>query len=113
MVRQRRANKLMGLITMRTHLFDVEMAHIFLLGTDITGAISFRVWFAVRKFHFRSALLPSRFRSRWACWSAAFPDFTRAAADSIIMRGCEVLMSVPQFYLLLALAAALPLIWGR
>jgi peptide/nickel transport system permease protein len=37
--------------------------------------------------------------------------FYGGVVDDIIQRGCEILMSVPDFYLLLALAAALPTDW--
>jgi peptide/nickel transport system permease protein len=101
--------KLLGLIPMDRHLFGVEApAGLHLLGTDMNGRDIFsRLLFGGRislTIGFLSLLV-------------AFPlglivggtaGYVGGWVDMVLMRLCEVLMSVPGLYLLISLAAVLP-----
>ncbi len=100
--------KLWNVIPMNRHFFGAENGPIFLLGTDqlgrdylsrlIYGAmISLSVGFIGIIITFFLGMLVG-----------GIAGFYGGKVDNIIMRGCEIIMSVPDFYLLLALAAALP-----
>lgn len=100
--------KMFGLIPCKWHLFGVEDGYIYTLGTDQQGrdylsrllygsTISLSVGLVAISITFTLGMLVG-----------GISGFYGGRIDEIIMRGCEVLMSVPDFYLLLALAAALP-----
>ena len=100
--------KLWGLIPTDVHLFGTEAGPTFLLGTDEVGRdywsrlifgsmISLSVGFIGIAITFTLGMLVG-----------GIAGFYGGRTDDLIMRGCEVIMSVPDFYLLLALAAALP-----
>lgn len=100
--------RLWGLIPTTRHLFGVENGAIFLLGTDgesrdyfsrllFGSMISLSVGFVAIGISFTLGLLVG-----------GISGFYGGRTDDIIMRVCEIIMSVPDFYLLLALAAALP-----
>lgn len=100
--------KLWGLIPTDIHFFGAEDGPVFLLGTDEFGRdylsrliygsmISLSVGFIGIIITFTLGMLVG-----------GIAGFYGGKIDDIIMRGCEIMMSVPDFYLLLALAAALP-----
>ena len=100
--------KLWGVIPMNLHFVGAENGPIFLLGTDQLGRdylsrllygsmISLSVGFIGIIITFVLGMLVG-----------GIAGFYGGRIDDIIMRGCEIMMSVPDFYLLLALAAALP-----
>ena len=100
--------KLWNFIPVNLHFVGAEDGPIFLLGTDqlgrdylsrlIYGAmISLSVGFIGIVITFVLGMLVG-----------GIAGFYGGKIDDIIMRLCEVMMSVPDFYLLLALAAALP-----
>ena len=100
--------KLWGLIPLDVHLFGAEAGPVFLLGTDEVGRdywsrlifgsmISLSVGFVGIAITFTLGMLVG-----------GIAGYYGGRTDDLIMRGCEVIMSVPDFYLLLALAAALP-----
>lgn len=100
--------KLWNFIPMDVHFVGAEDGPIFLLGTDqlgrdylsrlIYGAmISLSVGFIGIVITFVLGML-----------IGGIAGFYGGMVDDIIMRICEVIMSIPDFYLLLALAAALP-----
>jgi peptide/nickel transport system permease protein len=102
------AYKLWGFIPMNLHFVGAEAGPIFLLGTDefgrdylsrlIYGAmISLSVGFIGILITFFLGML-----------IGGIAGYYGGLVDDAIMRGCEIMMSVPDFYLLLALAAALP-----
>ncbi len=101
--------RLLGVIPLRVHLFGVEGPdRIYLLGTDqfgrdylsrllYAGQISLSVGLVGIAISFTLGLL-----------IGGASGFYGGRVDNLLMRLCEVIMSVPDFYLLLALAAALP-----
>lgn len=100
--------KLWNFIPMNVHFVGAEDGPIFLLGTDVFGRdylsrliygamISLSVGFIGIIISFVLGML-----------IGGIAGYYGGFVDDIIMRGCEVMMSVPDFYLLLALAAALP-----
>jgi peptide/nickel transport system permease protein len=100
--------KLWNVIPTDLHFVGAEDGPIFLLGTDEFGRdylsrlfygamISLSVGFVGIIITFTLGMLVG-----------GIAGFYGGRVDDIIMRLCEVMMSVPDFYLLLALAAALP-----
>jgi peptide/nickel transport system permease protein len=101
--------KLLGLFPCHLHLFGVASpARIFLLGSDINGRDNYsRLFFGAQKsltIGFLGLLI-------------AFPigiiyggisGFIGGITDNMMMRLVEAIMSIPSFYLLIALAAILP-----
>ena len=100
----------LGLFKTDLHLFGVdEPAHIFLLGSDnygrdlftrllFGGRISMFIGFIAIFITTVIGLLVGGIAGYYGGW-----------IDNILMRFAEVIMSIPGFYLLLALAAVLPL----
>lgn len=100
--------KLWNVIPTDVHLFGAENGPVFILGTDTFGRdyfsrliygsmISLSVGFIGISITFSLGMLVG-----------GIAGYYGGVTDDLIMRGCEVMMSVPDFYLLLALAAALP-----
>lgn len=100
--------KLWGFIPTNVHFVGAEDGPVFLLGTDVFGRdylsrfifgamISLSVGFIGIIITFVLGMLVG-----------GIAGFYGGRIDDLIMRGCEIMMSVPDFYLLLALAAALP-----
>jgi peptide/nickel transport system permease protein len=100
--------KLWGLIPTTLHFVGAEDGPVFLLGTDDLGRdylsllvfgsmVSLSIGFIGISITFTLGML-----------IGGIAGFYGGRIDDWIMRICEVMMSVPDFYLLLALAAALP-----
>jgi len=100
--------KLWEVIPTNVHFIGAQDGPVFLLGTDefgrdylsrlIYGAmISLSVGFIGIVITFALGLLVG-----------GISGYYGGRIDDIIMRACEIMMSIPDFYLLLALAAALP-----
>ena len=102
--------RLLGLRTLRTHLFGVdEPGQVFLLGTDEFGRDQL------------SRILLGGQISLWTGWVAAFlslslglmlgaiAGFFSGWRDAVIMRGAELFLALPWLYLLPTVRAFLPL----
>lgn len=102
--------KFLGLFKTNIHLFGVdEPAHIFLLGTDNYGRDIFtRLLFGGRVSMFLgfAGIIISITIGLLFGGTAGYYG---GKIDNIMMRTAEVILTIPSFYLLLALAAVLPI----
>jgi peptide/nickel transport system permease protein len=101
--------RLFGLLPMDRHLFGVDApAAIHLLGTDMNGRDNFsRLLFGGR------ISLTIGFFSLMVAYPigllvGGIAGYTGGWVDVLLMRVCEVVMSIPSLYLLISLAAILP-----
>jgi peptide/nickel transport system permease protein len=103
--------KFWGMWQTDIHLFGVKEGHVFLLGTDRLGRDMFsRIIYGTR--------ISSSIGLFGVCVSfilgiliGGIAGYYGGAADTVIQRGIEFLMSMPQVPLWLALSAALPPTW--
>ena len=101
--------KFWNLIPTRIHIVGVEEpAHLFLLGTDNYGRdLLTRLLYGGRVsmfLGFAGILITSFF----GLLVGGIAGYYGGWIDNFLMRGVEVMLSIPSFYLLLALAAILP-----
>ncbi len=102
--------KLLGLIPSTIHLFGVEKGRaIFVLGTDEFGRDYFSRLLYGSQISLSVGLIAIFITFSLGMLIGGISGFYGGVVDDLIMRLCEILMSVPDFYLLLALAAALPI----
>jgi peptide/nickel transport system permease protein len=101
--------KILGLIPANIHLFGVEdPARLFILGSDVNGRDNFsRLFFGAQKS------LTIGFLGLFVSYPigilyGAISGFAGGVTDNVMMRFAEAIMSIPSFYLLIALAAILP-----
>ncbi|HJW99346.1 MAG TPA: ABC transporter permease [Terriglobales bacterium] len=94
----------------RLHLFAAdEPGNLFLLGTDGYGRdVLSRILFGGR-ISLTAAAIATLFSLVLGATLGAIAGYFGGAADALIMRGSEAVMSVPWIYLLLAIRSALPL----
>ncbi|MBI4650943.1 ABC transporter permease, partial [Candidatus Desantisbacteria bacterium] len=102
-------HKLLGLIETDLHLFGTDdPAQIFLFGTDISGRDVFsRILFGSR-VSLSIGLLGVFLTFTIGMFIGGFSGFVGGKIDIVIMHLCEILMSFPGFYLLLALRYVFP-----
>ena len=103
--------KLFGLIPSTTHLYGGDNGPVFLLGTDQFGRDYLSRLLAGSQISLSVGLIAIAITFSLGMLVGGISGFYGGFLDDIIMRGCEILMSIPDFYLLLALAAALPVDW--
>lgn len=101
--------KILGLIPADTHILGVDSpARLFLLGADINGRDNYsRLFFGAQKS------LTIGFLGLFIAFPigivyGALSGFFGGVVDNLMMRFAEAIMSIPSFYLLIALAAVLP-----
>jgi peptide/nickel transport system permease protein len=101
--------KIFGLIPCKLHLFGVRApARIFLLGSDINGRDNFsRLFFGAQK-SLTIGFLGLLIMFPVGIIYGGIAGVCGGIVDNIMMRIAEAIMSVPGFYLLIALAAILP-----
>ena len=101
--------KFWGLFETDLHLIGVEQpAHLFLLGTDNFGRDTFsRLLFGGRVSMFLgfAGIIITTF---FGLSIGSIAGYYGGKIDELLMRLSEIIISIPQFYLLLALAAVLP-----
>ncbi len=100
--------KLFGIVPTTRHLFGVRDGFIYVLGTDQQGRDYFSRLLYGSQISLSVGLIAIAITFSLGMLVGGISGFYGGRIDDIIMRGCEILMSVPDFYLLLALAAALP-----
>jgi len=101
--------KLFGLIPGDLHLFGVDSpGRIFLLGADINGRDNFsRLLFGAQK-SLTIGFLGLLIMFPVGIIYGGISGFCGGLIDNVMMRIAEAIMSIPGFYLLIALAALLP-----
>jgi peptide/nickel transport system permease protein len=100
--------KFLGVIPSRLHIFGVDKGYVYLLGTDEQSCDYFSRLIYGAQISLTVGLVAIFISFSLGMLVGGISGYFGGRVDSIIMRFCEVLMSVPDFYLLLALAAAMP-----
>jgi peptide/nickel transport system permease protein len=103
------AYHILGILPGNIHLFGVEApARLFLIGSDINGRDNYsRLFFGAQKsltIGFLGLLIAFPIGLLYG----GIAGFAGGAIDNAMMRVAEAIMSIPSFYLLIALAAILP-----
>jgi peptide/nickel transport system permease protein len=105
--------RLFWVIPTDVHLFGtVEGKRVYLLGTDQVGRDYFSRLLYASQISLSVGLIGIAITFTLGMLIGGASGYFGGRTDNIIMRVCEVFMSVPDFYLLLALAAALPRDWN-
>lgn len=100
--------KLWNFIRTDLHFVGAEDGPVFLLGTDELGRDYFSRLLYGSMISLSVGFIGIAITFTLGMLVGGAAGYYGGKADDLIMRGCEVMMSVPDFYLLLALAAALP-----
>jgi peptide/nickel transport system permease protein len=101
--------RLFGIIPLRVHLFGTdERAPVFVLGTDSLGRDVFSRLLRGSQISLSVGLIAIAITFSLGLLVGGISGYYGGQIDNLLMRLCEILMSVPGFYLLLALAAVLP-----
>lgn len=101
--------KLFYIIPSNLHFIGVEKpARLFLLGTDVMGQDVFSRLLFGGKISLTIGFLSLLFALPIGLFYGGLSGYIGGKVDFLMMRFAEIMMSFPQFYLLLALAAILP-----
>lgn len=101
--------RLLGFLPLNIHLFGTNAdTPVFLLGTDKLGRDVLSRLLIGAQISLSVGLIAIAITLTLGLLVGGIAGFYGGRIDNILMRLCEVLMSVPSFYLLLALAAVLP-----
>lgn len=101
--------RFLGLIPLRVHLFGTEeRAPVFVLGTDSLGRDVFSRLLRGSQISLSVGLIAIAITLTLALFVGGMSGYYGGRIDNVLMRFCEVLQSLPGFFLLLALAAGLP-----
>jgi peptide/nickel transport system permease protein len=101
--------RLLGLVPLSVHLFGVSgTAHFYLLGTDSDGRDVFSRLLVGSQISLSIGIVAICITFSIGLMVGGIAGYYGGIIDNVLMRLCEVIMSVPQFYLLIALAGLLP-----
>jgi len=103
--------KLFSIIPMKSKLFGVQDTPIFILGSDRLGRDLFsRILYASR-ISLSIGFVGVFFSFVIGCFLGAISGFLGGIADEIIQRSIDLIISIPQIPLWMALSAAVPQEW--
>jgi peptide/nickel transport system permease protein len=101
--------RLFGILPLRLHLFGSdERTPVFLLGTDSLGRDVYSRLLRGSQISLSVGLIAIAITFSLGLLVGGISGYYGGLVDNLLMRLCEILMSVPGFYLLLALSAVLP-----
>jgi peptide/nickel transport system permease protein len=101
--------KLFGLIPTSLHLFGSDHEHpVFLLGTDQFGRDVFSRLLYGSQISLSIGIIGILLSFTFGMIIGGISGYFAGAADSIIMRFCELIMSIPALYLIISLRATFP-----
>lgn len=101
--------RLLGLLPLEVHLFGADdRTPLFLLGSDALGRDVFSRLLIGSRISLTIGLIAILITFSLGLLVGGAAGYYGGRIDSVLMRFCEMLQSVPSFYLLLALAAVLP-----
>ncbi len=101
--------RLLGILPLRIHLFGApDHIPFHLLGTDSDGRDVFSRLLIGSQISLSIGIIAICITFSIGLTVGGIAGYWGGRVDSVIMRICEVIMSVPQFYLLIALAGLLP-----
>jgi peptide/nickel transport system permease protein len=101
--------KFLGLFRTNLHFFGVEPpGHLFLFGTDQSGRDIFsRILFGAR-ISLTAGLIAVFISTLLGLWIGGTAGYFGGKADSILMRGTDLLLSIPALYFILAVRNVFP-----
>jgi peptide/nickel transport system permease protein len=101
--------RLFGILPLDIHLFGAdEHSYVFLLGTDSLGRDVFSRLLLGSQISLSVGLIAILITFSIGLPIGGLSGYYSGWIDNVLMRLCEILQSLPSFYLLLALAAVLP-----
>lgn len=101
--------KLFGLIPATVHLFGTDEQHpVYLFGTDQQGRDIFSRVLYSSQISLSIGLIGIVLSFAIGMCAGGFSGYTGGRTDDVIMRFCELIMSIPGLYLIMALRATFP-----
>lgn len=100
---------LLGLFTSTVHLFGVSDGRVYLLGTDSFGRDEFSRLLYGGQVSLTVGLIGILISFSLGMLLGGVAGYAGGTADTVIMRGTELLLSIPSLYLIIALRTIFPI----